>query len=117
MNNNKSLLFKKILPALKRQAPYFSLAAVKRVLSGSKIRLGTLSLPEQTIRKYMSEAMATGLVGNAGRGWYTRHEKVLKLDVKPVQQLIGFCCPAGTTSGVLTFLRRSIQTQLSTRII
>ena len=46
--------------------------------------------------------MATGIVANAGRGWYSRHNKPVSLDPKPVAKIIrevrkafpllDFCC-------------------------
>lgn len=62
---NKTLLFKKILPVMKRQTPYFSLAAVRRAL-----KEGGATLADETLREYMSEAMVSGIVSDAGRGWY-----------------------------------------------
>jgi hypothetical protein len=50
----------------------------------------------------MSEAMASGIVSDAGRGWYSRHTKPVSLDPKPVAKIIravkkafpllDFCC-------------------------
>jgi len=95
--DNKSALFSRLLPMLKAQSAYFSLAAVKRALAGAEIELA-----DDTLREYMSEAMATGLVGDAGRGWYSRHLASVALDPKPVAKLIrslakafpllDFCC-------------------------
>ena len=100
MNNTsskKSLLFNHILPALKEQSAYFSLNAVKHALADAEI-----DLADDTLREYMSEAMATGIVSDAGRGWYSRHKKPVGLDPKPVAKIIrdvkktfpllNFCC-------------------------
>jgi hypothetical protein len=50
----------------------------------------------------MSEAMSSGIVSDAGRGWYSRHTKPVSLDPKPVAKIIravkkafpllDFCC-------------------------
>jgi hypothetical protein len=95
--SKKSLLFNHILSALKVQSAYFSLNAVKRALAGAHIVLS-----DDTLREYMSEAMATGVVSDAGRGWYCRHTKPVRLDPKPVAKIIrevkkafpllDFCC-------------------------
>ena len=95
--SRKKFLFTHILPALKEQSAYFSLNAVKRGLTDASI-----DLAYDTLREYMSEAMASGIVANAGRGWYSRHTKSVSLDPKPVSKIIGevnkafplldFCC-------------------------
>jgi len=57
MNNSsskKTMLFTRILPALKEQNAYFSLNAVKQSLANTDIELA-----DPTLREYMSEAMAT----------------------------------------------------------
>lgn len=96
-SSKKMLLFTRILPTLKEQSAYFSLAAVKRALDSAEIKL-----TDDTLREYMSEAMASGIVSDAGRGWYSRHEKPVSLDPKPVAKviremkkafpLLDFCC-------------------------
>lgn len=93
----KSALFSCLLPTLKAQSAYFSLAAVKRALAEAEIELA-----DDTLREYMSEAMKTGIVSDAGRGWYSRHKKPVTLDPKPVAKIIrevkkafpllDFCC-------------------------
>jgi hypothetical protein len=95
--SKKSLLFNTLLPGLKEQSAYFSLAAVKQALAATEIELG-----DDTLREYMSEAMATGIVTDAGRGWYSRHRQPVTLDAKPVAKIIravkkafpllDFCC-------------------------
>jgi hypothetical protein len=94
--SKKSLLFNTLLPGLKEQSAYFSLAAVKRALAAE------IELADDTLREYMSEAMATGIVTDAGRGWYSRHRQPVTLDAKPVAKIIravkkafpllDFCC-------------------------
>lgn len=97
LQSKKTRIFTSILPALQSESAYFSIEAVKRALASAKIELA-----DDTLREYMSEAMATGLVGDAGRGWYSRHLKPVALDAKPVAKLIravakafpllDFCC-------------------------
>jgi hypothetical protein len=96
-SSKKKLLFSRALPVLTMQSAYFSLVAVKRALTAAEIELA-----DDTLREYMSEAMATGIVSDAGRGWYSRHEKRISLDPKPVAKIIrevkkafpllDFCC-------------------------
>jgi hypothetical protein len=96
-SSKKSALFTEILPKLIQQSAYFCLPAVKRALTAAEIELTA-----DTLREYMSEAMATGIVADAGRGWYSRHEKPVSLDPKPVAKIIrevkkafpllDFCC-------------------------
>jgi len=93
----KSALFTRIIPSLKEKGAYFSLAAVKRALTET-----TIELADDTLRKYMSEAMASGVVSDAGRGWYSRHKQPVNLDPRPVAKIIrevkkafpllDFCC-------------------------
>lgn len=95
--SRKSTLFARLLPTLKEQSAYFSLAAVKRALSEAEIELA-----DDTLREYMSEAMTSGIVSDAGRGWYSRHQQPVTLDPKPVAKIIrevkkafpllDFCC-------------------------
>ena len=95
--SKKSDLFSDVLPKLKQQTPYFSLSAVKRALLEAEIELA-----DDTLREYMSEAMTSGIVADAGRGWYSRHAISVSLDPKPVAKIIrdvkkafpllDFCC-------------------------
>jgi hypothetical protein len=95
--SKKSLLFTRLLPTLKERSSYFSLAAVKRDLAAAGIELAI-----NTLREYMSKAMAAGIVTDAGRGWYCRHRQAVSLDSKPVAKIIrevkkafpllDFCC-------------------------
>lgn len=82
-SSKKTLLFTRTLPALKEQSAYFSLGAIKRVLADAEIVLVDISLYE-----YMSQAMKDGIIGDAGRGWYSRHNKPVSLDPKPVAKII-----------------------------
>lgn len=95
--SRKQILLSRVLPGLKEISAYLSLTAVKRSLADAEIKLA-----DDTLRKYMSEAMAAGIVTDAGRGWYSRHTKPVSLDTKPVAKIIrevkkafpllDFCC-------------------------
>ncbi|MFH1028084.1 MAG: DUF6577 family protein, partial [Pseudomonadota bacterium] len=95
--SRKKFLFTGILPSLKEQSAYFSLAAVKRALTAAEIELA-----DDTLREYMSEAMASGVVSDAGRGWYSRHTNPVSIDPNPAAKIIrdvkkafpllDFCC-------------------------
>jgi len=95
--SRKNSLFVGVLPSLKEKYAYFSLSAVKHALTATETELA-----DDTLREYMSEAMSTGIVADAGRGWYSRHEKPVSLDPKPVAKvirevkkafpLLDFCC-------------------------
>ncbi|MGD9685465.1 MAG: DUF6577 family protein [Desulfobacter sp.] len=95
--DNKTALLTRIIPTLKEKSSYFSLAAVKHALTSAEIELA-----DDTLREYMSEAMSSGIVDDAGRGWYSRHTKPVNLDPKPVEKIIrtvkkgfpllDFCC-------------------------
>ncbi len=78
-----------VLSALKERTAYFPLGVVKRSLTSSGIELA-----DDTLRKYMSEAMSSGIVGDAGRGWYSRHLKPVTLYGKPLAKLIRFVAKA-----------------------
>lgn len=81
--DNKTALLSRTLPTLKNQSSYFSLDAVKFELSAAQIQMA-----DDTLREYMSEAMTSGIVGNAGRGWYSRHLSSIQCDSEPVESLI-----------------------------
>lgn len=95
--DQKSALFSRILPVLKVQTAYFSIDAIRRALEA-----GGIEMTDDTLREYMSEAMAKGIVSDAGRGWYSRHDQPVFLDPAPVAKLVrvvkkafpllDFCC-------------------------
>jgi hypothetical protein len=78
----KEFLRKECLPALAARSPYFSLKDVRAYLAEHSVACG-----EGLLRVYMSEAMATGAVYDAGRGWYSRLAEPFKLNTKPVAAL------------------------------
>jgi len=79
----KSILFSQILPELKAASPYFARAAIARRVQelGLEIKPGTLPV-------YLAEATASGIIHDAGRGWYSRLSEPVQLDPKPVAKLI-----------------------------
>ena len=79
----KSTLLSEVLPKLGTETPYFSLATLKRRLDA----LG-VTVVESTCRQYVSEALATGITHDAGRGWYSRIADPFSLDVRPVRRTI-----------------------------
>lgn len=79
----KTTLFTRVVPALSNAGAYFSQAQVVSELDALE-----LDLPEDTLRHYLSEAMSTGVVHDAGRGWYSRIAEPFKLDTKPVSRLV-----------------------------
>lgn len=80
--NAKTRLFQEVLGQLKQRA-YFKSAEVAPLARqlGLKITNGTLSV-------YLSEATATGLIHDAGRGWYSRFSQSVPLDAQTVAKLI-----------------------------
>lgn len=80
--NAKARLFREVLERLKQRA-YFRSSDVAPLAR----RLG-LKLSAGTLRVYLSEATARGLIHDAGRGWYSRLSKPVKLDPKPVASVV-----------------------------
>ena len=93
----KAALLAKILPSLKAQTAYLSIDAIRRALATAGIEM-----TDDTLREYISEAMLKGIVSDAGRGWYSRHDQPVFLDPAPVAKLVrvvkkafplfDFCC-------------------------
>jgi hypothetical protein len=78
----KEFLRKECLPALAARSPYFSLKDVRAYLATHSV-----ACREELLREYLSEAMRTGAVYDAGRGWYSRLAEPFKLNTKPVAAL------------------------------
>lgn len=81
--DHKTALFTRILPELSAAAPYFSHDAITKRLADLKIEMA-----DHSLRMYLSEAMAKGIVHDAGRGWYSRLADRCVLDPKPVARLV-----------------------------
>ena len=78
----KDRLFHEVLPALGREAAYFSFARIKAAVAARRLGIGDASL-----RVYLNEALRKGVVHDAGRGWYARLHEPVPLDAKPMAKL------------------------------
>lgn len=78
----KEFLRQECLPALAARSPYFSLKDVRAYLAAHAVKCR-----EELLRAYLSDAMRTGAVYDAGRGWYSRLAEPFKLNTKPVAAL------------------------------
>jgi hypothetical protein len=81
--DDKSTLFFRLLGDLKFHRPYFSLKAIQASANDAE-----LALKDSTLKGYLVEAVAQGLVHDAGRGWYSRLAKPFVLNAKPVAGLV-----------------------------
>jgi len=79
----KTALTARVLPALADANIYFSFAAIVDRLADLDIEL-----PDDTLRHYLSEAAANGVIHDAGRGWYSRLSEPFALDTKPITPLL-----------------------------
>lgn len=79
----KTVLNTRVLPALAESNAYFSQMAVVERLDQLDIEV-----PDDTLRTYLSEAMRTGVIHDAGRGWYSRLSEPFALDTKPLAPLL-----------------------------
>lgn len=81
--NAKTVLFSRVLLQLKEASPYFTTEAIAH-----RVKEIGLEIKDGTLPVYLSEATTKGLIHDAGRGWYSRLSKPVKLDPKPVAKLI-----------------------------
>jgi len=81
--DGKQTVFFDLLGKLKARRAHFSLTEVQAAVNDAE-----LSLADDTLKVYLSEATKQGLIHDAGRGWYSRLSEPLKLDLQPVQKLI-----------------------------
>jgi hypothetical protein len=81
--DNKTALLNRVLPELTSVDRYVSTDTVKERLSNLDI-----ALDDAAFRQYMSEAMAKGVVHDAGRGWYSSIAEPFVPDPKPVHETI-----------------------------
>jgi hypothetical protein len=79
----KARLFQEVLQRLKQGTPYVRSAEVAALAR----ELG-LEISESTLPVYLSEAMATGLIHDAGRGWYSSLANAFELDAWQVKPLV-----------------------------
>ena len=79
----KGRLFNEVLKQLQDAHAYFSFREVSQ-----RVKEFGLKISPGTLRVYLSEATASGLIHDAGRGWYSRLSEPVPLDPKPVAKLI-----------------------------
>jgi hypothetical protein len=79
----KTTLFTRVLPGLGAISTYFSFANIV-----ARLKELSIALSENTLRDYLSDAMKTGVVHDAGRGWYSRLVVPFELEAKPVSNLV-----------------------------
>ena len=81
--DSKQLLMAKVLPDLLDAFAYVSFERVAARLAELQI-----DIEHETLRTYLSEAMRTGVIHDAGRGWYSRLGEPFALDTKPLTPLL-----------------------------
>ena len=81
--SKKAKLFTAVLPELLRASPYVSHAALVERLT----KLG-FGIGGRTLRTYMSEAMRTDVLHDAGRGWYSALPQRLLVNPAPVSAVV-----------------------------
>jgi hypothetical protein len=81
--DDKQALFFNLLGKLKSRRAHFSHTEVQSAINDAE-----LSVKDETLNVYLSEATKQGLIHDAGRGWYSRLTEPLVLDPQPVQKLI-----------------------------
>jgi hypothetical protein len=81
--DDKQALFFRIIGGLKEKAPYFPLKAIQGAANDAE-----LALKNSTLKGYLVEAVAQGLLHDAGRGWYSGVAGPFKLNSKPVAGLV-----------------------------
>lgn len=79
----KQVLRDECLPALTSQSKYFSTESVAAWLRRRKLRC-----PPATLNRYLYEFRRTGLIQDAGRGWYSSLATPFTLDREPVSSLV-----------------------------
>lgn len=82
-SNLKQVMRVQCLPALARQVPYFSTEAVAVWLRRHKRHC-----PPTTLNRYLHEFRRTGLIHDAGRGWYSSLATPFTLNREPVSSLV-----------------------------
>jgi hypothetical protein len=82
VDGKQTVLFD-LLGRLKARRAHFSHTEVQAAVNDAE-----LSLTDETLNVYLSEATQQGIIHDAGRGWYSRLSEPLQLDPQPVQKLI-----------------------------
>jgi hypothetical protein len=80
---DKQALFFGVLSILKARTPYFSYKTIK-----SYAQEAGLSIKDTSLRVYLVEAVAKGLIYSAGRGWYSGLSDLFTLNATPVAALV-----------------------------
>lgn len=68
---------------LNQQPLYFSFDMLKSQLESESVKVAN-----STLKTYMSRLVADGKVFDAGKGWYSKLEKELRLDTTPLKKLL-----------------------------
>lgn len=71
-----------LLLSLSQSTSYFSIERVREALAAKRVEIS-----DGLLREYLSDAMAKGVVHDAGRGWYSRIAESAVLDAAPIQGL------------------------------
>jgi len=79
----KERLFHEVLPALGKDAAYFSFNQIKAAVAARR-----LGIADASLKVYLNEALRKGVIHDAGRGWYSRLSEPVPLDGKPVATFI-----------------------------
>ncbi len=82
-SDGKQTVFFDLLGRLKSRRAHFSHIEVQAAVNQAE-----LSLSDESLNVYLSEATKQGLIHDAGRGWYSRLSAPLELDARPVQKLV-----------------------------
>lgn len=81
--DGKHTVFFDLLSRLKSRRAHFSHIEVQAAVNQAE-----LSLSDDSLNVYLSEATKRGLIHDAGRGWYSRLSSPLALDPQPLQKLV-----------------------------
>lgn len=81
--DDKQTLFFTVLSQLRDGPAYFPNIAIQAAANDAE-----LALTDGSFKAYLGEAVAKGLLHDAGRGWYSRLSEPVALDPKPVNKLI-----------------------------
>ena len=83
MVTKKDELKNKIIKKLKEQKTYFSYEEIKSLIEKEKIEITPSSL-----KSYVHELTKTGVIFDAGKGWYSIIKEPFELNTKPLQPII-----------------------------
>jgi hypothetical protein len=81
--DDKTALFFEILGRLKERSGYFSHKAIQAAVNDAE-----MSIKDEVLSVYLTQAVKQRLIHDAGRGWYSRLSEPVPLDPKPVAKLI-----------------------------